>query len=558
MKSKLNALIRNTIDNCFQQGILSKTPLPNYVIEVPNNPDHGDFATNLPMTLASSQKRSPREIASVIVDHLKDNGNLIENAEIAGPGFINFRIKAQEWYRALSDIVRLKENYGRNDTGNHQKMMIEFVSANPTGPIHLGHGRGAALGDTLSRIFSFCGYDVAREFYINDAGQQIRLLGESIFSRFKQMSDPEHLFPEKGYHGDYIFDLAKTISKEIDLEALPEEEAIHVCTQTGKQVMLDEIKQDLLRFRVDFDAWYRESDLYSSGQLKDALKIVKNREQLYEKDGALWIATTKFGDDKDRVLRKQDGQFTYFATDMAYHLDKRSRGFEHVINIWGADHHGYVPRMQAALSAYGFPEGWLSVVLIQLVKLWRTGKEIKMSKRAGSYVTLQELVDEVGVDPVRFIFLTKSNDSALDFDIDLVKKQDSENPVYYVQYAHARICSIFRKAAAEGVSLPDAPDGLLERLVLDEEMALIKRMASFPSLLIDICSSLEPHRLTYYLTDMAALFHRYFNLGTKTPDYRVLTQDSALSQARLFLAGAVRIVIGNGLELLGISAPEKM
>ena len=558
MKSKLKALLENTIDDCFQQGILSKTPLPNYVIEVPNNPDHGDFATNLPMTLASSQKRSPREIASVIVDHLKDNGNLIENAEIAGPGFINFRIKAQEWYRALSEIVRLKEIYGRNDTGNHQKMMIEFVSANPTGPLHLGHGRGAALGDTLSRIFSFCGYDVAREFYINDAGQQVRLLGESIFSRFKQMSDPEHPFPQKGYHGDYILDLAKTISKEIDLEAMPEEEAIHVCTQTGKQVMLDEIKQDLLRFRVAFDAWYRESDLYSSGQLKDALKIVKDREQLYEKDGALWIATTKFGDDKDRVLQKQDGQFTYFATDMAYHLDKRSRGFEHVINIWGADHHGYVPRMQAALSAYGFPEGWLSVVLIQLVKLWRAGQEIKMSKRAGSYVTLQELVDEVGVDPVRFIFLTKSNDSALDFDIDLVKKQDSENPVYYVQYAHARICSIFRKAAAEGISLPDAPDGLLERLVLDEEMALIKRMASFPSLLIDICSSLEPHRLTYYLTDLAALFHRYFNLGTKTPDYRVLTQDSALSQARLFLAGAVRIVIGNGLELLGISAPEKM
>jgi arginyl-tRNA synthetase len=437
-------------------------------------------------------------------------------------------------------------------------MMIEFVSANPTGPLHLGHGRGAALGDTLSRIFSFCGYDVAREFYINDAGQQIRLLGESIFSRFKQMSDPEHPFPQKGYHGDYILDLAKTISKEIDLKAMPEEEAIHVCTQTGKQIMLDEIKQDLLRFRVAFDVWYSESDLYASGQLKNALKKVKDRKQLYEKDEALWISTTKFGDDKDRVLQKKDGQFTYFATDMAYHLNKKSRGFEQVINIWGADHHGYVPRMQAALLAYGFPKDWLSVVLIQLVKLWRAGEEIKMSKRAGSYVTLQELLDEVGVDPVRFIFLTKSHDSALDFDIDMVKKQDSENPVYYVQYAHARICSIFRKAASEGMSLPDAPDGLLERLVLDEEMALIKRMAAFPSLLIDICSSLEPHRLTYYLTDLAALFHRYFNLGTKTSDYRVLTHDRALSRARLFLIGAVRTVVGNGLELLGIGAPEKM
>ena len=558
MKDKLNALLRSTLENCFKQGILSKTPLPSYVIEVPNNPDHGDFATNLALTLASSQKRGPREIASAIVDHLKDNGTLIETAKIAGPGFINFKIKAQEWYRALAEIVRLKDNYGRNNTGNHQKMMIEFVSANPTGPLHLGHGRGAALGDTLSRIFSFCGYDVAREFYINDAGQQIRLLGESIFSRFKQMSDPEHPFPQKGYHGDYILDLAKTISKEIDLKAMPEEEAIHVCTQTGKQIMLDEIKQDLLRFRVAFDVWYSESDLYASGQLKNALKKVKDRKQLYEKDEALWISTTKFGDDKDRVLQKKDGQFTYFATDMAYHLNKKSRGFEQVINIWGADHHGYVPRMQAALLAYGFPKDWLSVVLIQLVKLWRAGEEIKMSKRAGSYVTLQELLDEVGVDPVRFIFLTKSHDSALDFDIDMVKKQDSENPVYYVQYAHARICSIFRKAASEGMSLPDAPDGLLERLVLDEEMALIKRMAAFPSLLIDICSSLEPHRLTYYLTDLAALFHRYFNLGTKTSDYRVLTHDRALSRARLFLIGAVRTVVGNGLELLGIGAPEKM
>jgi len=558
MRDKLNALLRSTLENCFKQGILSKTPLPSYVIEVPNNPDHGDFATNLALTLASSQKRGPREIASAIVDHLKDNGTLIETAKIAGPGFINFKIKAQEWYRALAEIVRLKDNYGRNDTGNHQKMMIEFVSANPTGPLHLGHGRGAALGDTLSRIFSFCGYDVAREFYINDAGQQIRLLGESIFSRFKQMSDPEHPFPQKGYHGDYILDLAKTISKEIDLKAMPEEEAIHVCTQTGKQIMLDEIKQDLLRFRVAFDVWYSESDLYASGQLKNALKKVKDRKQLYEKDEALWISTTKFGDDKDRVLQKKDGQFTYFATDMAYHLNKKSRGFEQVINIWGADHHGYVPRMQAALLAYGFPKDWLSVVLIQLVKLWRAGEEIKMSKRAGSYVTLQELLDEVGVDPVRFIFLTKSHDSALDFDIDMVKKQDSENPVYYVQYAHARICSIFRKAASEGMSLPDAPDGLLERLVLDEEMALIKRMAAFPSLLIDICSSLEPHRLTYYLTDLAALFHRYFNLGTKTSDYRVLTHDRALSRARLFLIGAVRTVVGNGLELLGIGAPEKM
>ena len=558
MKNKLNELLITTIDDCFQRGILSETPLPDYVIETPNNPDHGDFATNLPLTLASSQKRNPREIASVIVDNLKDNKGLLSNAKIAGPGFINFRINAQEWYRVLSDIIRLKENYGRSDAGNHQKVMIEFVSANPTGPLHLGHGRGAALGDTLCRIFSFCGYDVVREFYINDAGKQVRLLGESIFSRFKQLSHPEHPFPENGYHGDYVLDLAKAVSQEVDLENMPEDKAIEMCSEKGKQIVLGEIKQDLLRFRVPFDVWYRESDLYATGQLQDTLEAARGRQHLYEKDGALWIGTSRFGDDKDRVIRKKDGQFTYFATDMAYHLDKKRRGIEKAINIWGADHHGYVPRMQAALSAYDFPEGWLSIVLIQLVKLWRTGQEIKMSKRAGSYVTLQELMEEVGVDPIRFVFLTKSHDSVLDFDIDLVKKQDNENPVYYVQYAHARICSIFRKASSEGLSLPQRPGKLLERLVLYEEMALIKRMAAFPFLLVDICMSLEPHRLTYYLTELAAWFHRYFNLGTKIPDHRIVTHDSGLSQARLFLVSAVRDVIASGLGLLGITSPEKM
>lgn len=558
MKMKLKVLLRDTLENCFAQGILTKAPVPDYVIETPKNPGHGDFATNLPLTLAAIQKRRPREIALLIVDHLKDNGKLLENAEVAGPGFINFRIKAKEWYRVLSDIVRLNKDYGRSELGKGQKAVIEFVSANPTGPLHLGHGRGAALGDTLSRIFSFCGYDVAREFYINDAGLQVRLLGESILSRFKQMADPKHPFPQNGYHGGYVLGLAETISKEIDLDNMAEEEAIAMCAQKGKGIMLEEIRQDLKDFRISFDMWYSESDLYASGELQKALEMMAGRENLYEKDGALWIRTSEFGDDKDRVIRKKDGEFTYFATDMSYHLNKRDRGFEKAINIWGADHHGYVPRMKAALSAYGFSKDWLSVMLIQLVKLWRGGQEIKMSKRAGSYVTLQELVDEVGVDAVRFVFLSKNHDSTLDFDVDLVKKQDSDNPVYYVQYAHARICSLFRKAASEGISVPERQSGILEPLVLNEEMALIKQMAAFPSLLGDICQSLEPHRLTYYLTELAALFHKYFNLGTKIPDHRIVSQDMTLSQARLCLVDAVRIVIANGLRLLGISAPEKM
>jgi arginyl-tRNA synthetase len=558
VKNKVNTVLKSTIAHCFRGGFLNKTRIPGYVIEVPNNPDHGHFATNLPLTLAPSQKRSPMEIASVIVENLIDEENLLEKVEVAAPGFINFRINPDKWYNVLSDIIRLRRNYGQNQTGNNQKVLVEFVSANPTGPLHLGHGRGAALGDTLCRILSFCGYDVAREFYINDAGQQIRILGESIFSRFRQMNDPDHPFPENGYHGEYILDLAGTISEKVNLNNMSEQQAIEYCAREGKEIMLEEIRQDLNMFRVSFDFWYNESDLFGSGLIENTLKNLEKKKHLYENDGALWIRTSDFGDDKDRVIRKKDGQFTYFASDISYHLEKQKRGFAKAINIWGADHHGYIPRVKAALSAHGLSEEWLSVLLVQLVKLWRGGQEIKMSKRAGDFVTLRELVDEVGVDAVRFIFLTKSHDSPLDFDIDLVKKQDSDNPVYYVQYAHARICSIFRKADSEGISLPKKPDGLLDRLVLDEELTLIRMLAGFPSLLEDISVTLEPHRLTYYLTDLAASFHKYFNLGTKVSEYRIVTKDRTTSRARLFLAEAIRIVIASGLDLLGISAPERM
>ena len=558
MKRKLNSVLTTSIAHCFKQGLLKETDLPDYVIEIPNNPDHGHFATNLPMPLASSQKKSPREIASIIIENLKDEDNVVEKVEVAGPGFINFWIRPDEWYQGLSRIIRLENDYGRNDTGGGEKVLVEFVSANPTGPLHVGHGRGAALGDTLCRLLSFSGYDVVREFYINDAGMQLRMLGESVYSRFKQMDDPEYPFPENGYHGDYISDLAGKICAEIDLKDLPEEDAIQICSQKGKEIMFEEIKESLVHFGVDFDVWYSESELFSSGLLQKALDTLRSQGRLYDHEGAEWIRTSEFGDDKDRVVRKNDGQFTYFASDISYHLEKRSRGFDRIINIWGADHHGYVPRVKAALMAHGIPEDWLSVILIQLVKLWKGGKEMKMSKRAGSFVTLQEVIDEVGIDAARFVFLTKNHDSPLDFDMDVVKKQDSENPVYYVQYAHARICSIFRKAEEEGISLPEKTEGLLGRLVLEQEMTIIRNMATFPSFLEDVCRKLEPHRLTYYLNDLAASFHRYFNLGLKTPGYRIVTQDRELSQARLFLVKAIKIVIANGLGLLGVSAPERM
>ncbi len=558
MKKALDNILRQTIQRCFEEGKLHKTPLPDYVIEIPNNPIHGHFATNLPLTLASSQRRKPVEVAAIISDCLVDNGHLLESVEIAGPGFINFMIKTDQWHTFLAKIITMGRNYGRSELGKGEKILVEYVSANPTGPLHLGHGRGAALGDTLCRILSFSGYEVVREFYINDTGQQMRLLGESIYSRWRQTSDPAYPFPENGYHGAYILDMAKEVAGERDLTKLTPDEAVADCAEWGKEKMLEEIKTDLSDFRIQFDIWYSESDLYASGLLDESLEMIRRKGQLYEKEGALWIKTSALGDDKDRVIRKNDGDYTYFASDIAYHLEKWRRGFSRAVNIWGADHHGYVQRVKAALKANGLEEDWLSVLLIQLVKLWKGGEEIKMSKRAGHYVTLKELVEEVGVDAVRFVFLTKNHDSPLDFDIDLVKKHDSENPVYYVQYAHARICSIFRKADSAGVSRPQKADDVLNRLILDEEMALIRLMTEFPSLLEDICKTLEPHRLTYYLTELASSFHKYFNLGTKMPEHRIVCQDKALSQARLLLAEAVRTVLYNGLELLGISAPERM
>jgi len=558
MKKKLQQILATTLQNSIEKGQLKEAPIPDYVIEVPKNAEHGHFATNLPMALRGTQEKNPREIASVLKDQLQDVPGVFEKVDIAGPGFINFVLKSKQWYEELRTIVTLGNDYGRSQLGKGSRVVVEFVSANPTGPLHIGHGRGAALGDTLCRIFSFCGYEVASEFYINDAGRQIRLLGESIFSRWKQVKDPGYPFPDDGYNGDYVFELARSVSEEVDLSKLEEEDAISTCARLGKEMMLEELKQDMELFRVPFDVWFSEESLFKSGKIEKTLDELRKNGHLYTKDGALWIKTLPYGDDKDRVLRKSDGEFTYFASDISYHIDKKERGFSKAINLWGADHHGYIPRMKAGLEASNISGKWLSVMLIQLVKLWKGGQEIKMSKRSGSYVTLKELVEEVGIDAARFVFLSKHHDSALDFDIDLVKKQDSDNPVYYVQYAHARICSIFRKAEEEGMDLPRQPDPPLTGLVLDEEISLMRMMAEFPILMEDVCRSLEPHRLTYYLTNLAALFHRYFNLGTKFPEHRIVTKDRTLSEARLYLALGVKQIIGAGLELLGIHAPRKM
>jgi len=397
MKERLKQILQKTVEECFKSGTLTEMSIPDYVIEIPADPAHGHFASNLCMKMASGQKRPPREIASIILDNLADEENFIEKATVAGPGFINFWISEKEWQKTVAEILNLRDSYGSSSVGRGENILVEFVSANPTGPLHVGHARGAALGDTLCRVLSFCGYNVVREFYINDAGMQIRMLGESIYSRIMQMSDPEYPFPENGYHGSYINDLAKRLADVVS--DMPKEDAILSCANKGREIMLLNIQQDLKDFRTDFDVWFSERDLFESGALEATLDKIRDTGRIYEKDGAEWIRTSDFGDDKDRVIRKADGQFTYFASDIAYHLNKRDRGFQRAINIWGADHHGYVPRLRAALLAHGVPEDWLSVVLLQLVKLWKDGNEIKMSKRSGDFVTIRELMDEVGVMP---------------------------------------------------------------------------------------------------------------------------------------------------------------
>jgi len=554
----LRAMLDQALERCFESGRLMRVSLPEYVIEVPGNSHHGHFATNLPMVLAASQRRRPADLASMIIESLDRGEALFEKVEVAGPGFINFTVREREWHRVLGRILREGGDYGRSRMGQGLRILLEFVSANPTGPLHLGHGRGAALGDTLCRILAFTGHEVVREFYINDAGVQVRLLGESIYSRWRQMTDPNYPFPESGYHGDYVADLAKRISERIALETMDRGEAVKHCAALGKEMMIEEIRRDMADFRVDFDVWSSEQDLYESGMIEKALDSLRAKGQIYEEEGATWIKTSLYGDDKDRVIKKSDGQYTYFASDIAYHLEKWKRGFSRAVNIWGADHHGYIERMKAALKASGIEEPWLGVLLIQLVRLFKGGEEFRMSKRAGLYVTLRELMEEVGVDAVRFVFLTKNHDSPLDFDVDLVKRKDSDNPVYYVQYAHARICSIFRKAASEGLSLPQDPWEVLQRLSLEEEVALIRFMNEFPALVEDISRAMEPHRLTYYLGELAALFHKYFNLGTKDPDKRIVGEDKTVSRARLCLIQGVRQVLSTGLDLLGIQAPQRM
>ncbi|HEA69047.1 MAG TPA: arginine--tRNA ligase [Desulfobacterales bacterium] len=554
MKQTINNLILKAATRAYQKGDLPSGEFSEIEIEEPKYDAHGDFSTNIAMKMASVQKISPRKIAEVIIDQMDDPDRIIKKTEIAGPGFINFFLKASFWYPVLRKIHDKGSKYGSSNIGNREKIQVEFVSSNPTGPLHIGHGRGAAVGDSIGNILSFCGYEIQKEYYINDSGRQIYTLGRSVYLRYKELIGQPISFPPECYQGDYIREFAAFVkadkgSKLLDMD---EENAISYCAKLMAKKILSGIHQDLNAFGVKFDNWFSEQSLYDAGMVDEIINNFQQREIIYQKDGALWFNTHKFGDEKDRVVVKKNGQTTYFASDIAYHMDKYHRGFDRVIDVWGADHHGYIPRVAAAIEASGKHRNQFQVILVHLVNLLRGGEPVAMSTRMGQFITLRNIIDEVGRDAARFIFLTRHHESPLDFDLEVAKKKTNENPVYYVQYVHARIASIARKGKDWGKIDVTWDEQAVNRLRTPEEIQLMKAMARYPDVVQHSANSLEPHHITYYLTHLAALFHAYYN------KHRVLTDDPILSHGRLYLVFAVKKVIKSGLTLLGVSAPEKM
>jgi arginyl-tRNA synthetase len=554
VKKGLNEIIMRALARGQERGELAADALPPLILEYPREERHGDYATNIAMAMASRTKKPPREIAETIVRYIEDEEGIIERVEVAGPGFINFFLKEDYWRHFLREADHKGKRYGEGERGKGKRVLLEFLSANPTGPLHIGHGRIAAFGDALANLLEKVGYQVEREYYVNDMGTQMQLLGRSVYLRYLQEWGKEIEFPPDGYQGEYIREIARQIRAENEDEylLLPEEEAIDPIGQKASEVILGWIKDDLKRFRVPFDRWYRESDLYNSGVAPRLLAKLREGGYLYEDEGALWFKSTRFGDEKDRVVVRANDAVTYFASDIAYHKNKYDRGYDLLIDIWGADHHGYVPRMEAAIAALGCDRSSFKVILMQLVNLWRGGKQVSMSTRTGEFTPLQEVMDEVGVDACRYFFMLRRADSPLDFDLELAKKEGAENPVYYVQYVHARIASIFKKAAEKDVEIPGFDDVDIALLRLPEERLLAKRVAIFPELLEGMALALEPHRLTSYLQDVAGLFHGFYN------KHRVISEDREMTQARLLLAKAIQGVVHSALGVLGIAAPVEM
>ncbi len=554
MRTRIKQVIEDKFAMLAEQGLLPASDVADsHIISVPKHEQHGDYASNFCLVMASSLKAPPRKIAELLKPELEGEG-LFTKVDVAGPGFLNFFLSSAFWQQNLLEIRAQGSGYGSSDEGRGMKVLVEFVSANPTGPLHVGHGRGAAVGDSLCRVLRMAGYDVSSEYYVNDVGNQMQTLGRSVFLRYQEYFGQEIDFPKECYQGDYIRDIARRIAEEQGDKFLDGEPASHLDFFIHEAVseIFGGIKKDLEDFRVNFDNWFSERTLHESGLVEQTIQELMEAGKIYEKEGALWFRTSDYGDEKDRVVKRSSGVLTYFAADIAYHRNKFERGFQELVDIWGADHHGYVPRVKAAVAAMGFDPDALNVLLLQLVNLIEAGQVKAMTTRGGEFVTLREVMDDVGTDAARFIFLTRRCDSHLDFDLDLARSQSQENPVYYVQYAHARLASVFRTAKEAGVEMKEPEEINLSLLDSPEEIKLMKLLASFPELVAKSASALEPHRISYYLTELAGLLHKYYTT------HRFIGDDNSLTQARLLLADVIKTVLKNGLNLLGVNAPEKM
>ncbi|MEC1259232.1 arginine--tRNA ligase [Bacillus swezeyi] len=550
MKDVLKQEIKEAV---IKAGLAEEKDIPEVVLEVPKDKSHGDYSTNMAMQLARIAKKAPRNIAEEIVSSFDKGKASIDKMDIAGPGFINFYMDNQYLTKLIPAVLEAGEAYGETSIGGGERVQVEFVSANPTGNLHLGHARGAAVGDSLCNVLEKAGYDVSREYYINDAGNQINNLALSVEARYFEALGKEKPMPEDGYRGEDIKEIGKKLAEEFGDRFLHEDESerLSFFREYGLKYELGKLRKDLENFRVPFDVWYSETSLYQNGKIDQALEALREKGHIYEEGGATWFRSTAFGDDKDRVLIKKDGSYTYLLPDIAYHKDKLDRGFQKLINVWGADHHGYIPRMKAAIEALGYNKETLEVEIIQLVHLYKNGEKMKMSKRTGKAVTMRDLIDEVGLDAVRYFFAMRSADTHMDFDLDLAVSTSNENPVYYAQYAHARICSMLRQGEEKGLSLDE--DLALAKISSEKEYDLLKAIGAFPEAVADAAEKRIPHRITNYIFELASVLHSFYN-AEKVLD----PADEEKSRARLSLMKATQITLNNALKLIGVSAPEKM
>ncbi|MGR3766176.1 arginine--tRNA ligase [Rossellomorea sp. NS-SX7] len=546
LKSEIKAAV-------LKAGLATEDQLPDIILETPKEKSHGDYSTNMAMQLARVAKKAPRMIAEDIMANFDQSKASIEKLEIAGPGFINFFMNNDYLTDLIPMILDQDHEYGQSDAGKGERINVEFVSANPTGDLHLGHARGAAVGDSLCNVLEKAGYKVTREYYINDAGNQIHNLAKSVEARYFQALGQDVAMPEDGYHGADIIGIGKQLVEEFGSKyaKASEDERYKFFREYGLKVEMSKLQKDLEMFRVPFNVWYSETSLYENGKIDAALAKLRENGHVYEEDGATWFRSTELGDDKNRVLIKNDGTYTYLTPDISYHQDKFERGHDVLINIWGADHHGYIPRMKAAIEALGFDREKLEVEVIQLVHLYKNGEKMKMSKRTGKAVTMRELVEEVGLDAVRYFFAMRSADTHMDFDLDLAVSQSNENPVYYAQYAHARICSILRQAEESSLASEDRID--LSLIGTEKEVDLLKKLGEFPQMIADAAEKRTPHRVANYINDLASAFHSFYNAN------KVLDEENReLTTARLALVKSVRVTLQNALALIGVAAPEKM